>query len=46
VHWNKRDGLYTVHAMRKSVRHYFGSTRDFLEACCLRKSAEIRLQQE
>ena len=43
VHWNKTDKIFTVAVMRKNVRHYLGSTRDFLEACCLRKSAEIRL---
>ncbi len=43
VHWNKADKIFTVAMMRKGTRYYLGSTRDFLEACCLRKSAETRI---
>lgn len=46
VHWNKTDKIFTVAVMRKGTRHYLGSTRDFLEACCLRKSAETRINLE
>lgn len=42
VHWNVKAQTFTVAMNRKGVRHYFGSTKDFFEACCLRKSAENR----
>jgi hypothetical protein len=38
---NKVEGFF-VYIKKEGVREYLGSTKDFFEACCLRKSAEIR----
>lgn len=37
------DGRYMVYIYRHGRNHYLGASRDFFEACCLRKSAEKTL---
>lgn len=42
VSQNKRDSTYEVYLMRHGKRIPLGRNKDFFEACCLRKSAEVR----
>lgn len=39
VYW--RAGAFRVYFDRESSREYLGSTKDFFEAACLRKAAEL-----
>jgi hypothetical protein len=41
-----RGVRYSVTLTHEGKAHYLGSTRDFFEACCLRKSAEANLKTE
>lgn len=40
VRWTPDRGVYRVHIHAAGKLHHIGSTNDFFEACCLRKSAE------
>jgi hypothetical protein len=40
VHWMKNEDGFTVSLSRNGRRVYLGYTKDFFEACCLRKSVE------
>jgi hypothetical protein len=44
VFYDVKKARFRAHIMRNHVRHDLGSTPDFFEACCRRKSAEARLQ--
>ena len=40
VYWNARERRYKASIRRDGMRKSLGTTMDFFEACCLRKSAE------
>lgn len=44
VSWNKQwNGGWIIRINSNGKRKYLGFTKDFFEACCIRKSAEIKL---
>lgn len=42
VHFFKSQKTWQVTIANKNKRYYLGSTKDFFEACCARKSAELK----
>lgn len=41
VTWHNRNQCWTVQINKNKKRSYLGSTKDFFEACCIRKKAEL-----
>ncbi len=44
VTFNQRDRVFASTIRRDSKVQHLGTTRDFFEACCLRKSAEVKFR--
>lgn len=43
VSWHLKNSCWTVYINKNGKRSYLGSRKDFFDACCIRKRAELKL---
>ncbi|AMR57397.1 putative HNH endonuclease [Pseudomonas phage vB_PsyM_KIL3b] len=43
ITWHRRNECWTMQINKNGNRSYLGTTKDFFEACCIRKKAELDL---